>query len=370
MNFKILSTFILSIVFVSSINAQCTGCTITISAPSAIPVAVGPGQKLCIMAGGDLSGAVLVNGGEICNMGTISSTDVALTSGEIVNMGTMNNEGLGISGGTFTNMGSGVATIDSILILGSACTFMNMGTVNSIAIAQGYSGTGVIPAFHNMGTGTITCDSIGQTGGELHNHGTMIVNFDLGNFTPGLFENHCSLSVGRDFGNTGTFLTEQLVSVGGDWGNSGDVNGPTIGCGGFTVAGASGNTGNFGTDGSFIDMCDASSGSFDLNTGSLGANVSSCTCTSNCTVDVTEIEKLNVSIYPNPSSGTFAITFEEVIENVSVKLIDAQGKIAYTSKVQTSPSINVNADDLSAGIYFLSIQKNGLEVLGKKIIIE
>jgi len=370
MNFKILSTLVLSIAFISSINAQCTGCTSTITTASAIPVVVSAGQKLCIMASGDLSGAVLVNGGEICNMGTISSANIALTAGEIVNMGTMDNEGLGMSGGTFTNMAAGVATIDSILIAGSDVTFMNMGTVNSIAIAQGISGTGAIPAFHNMGSGTITCDSIGQTGGEIHNHGTMTVTFDLGNFTPGLFENHCTLTVGQDFGNTGTFMTEKIVSIGRDWGNSGDVTGPTIGCGGFTVVGASGNSGNFGMDGSFIDMCDASSGLFDLNTGSLGANVSTCTCTSTCTVGVDEIGKENVSVYPNPSSGAFDISFDDVVEEASVLIIDAQGKIAYTSPVQTTPRINVNAENLSSGIYFLSVRKNGIEFLSKKIIIE
>ena len=366
MKLKIYALTILSIFFSFGANAQCTGCTINITGPSAIPLVVGVGQKLCISSSGNLSGLLLVNGGEVCNEGTISSVSIAMTDGIFINSGTMTNEESGMTGGSFTN--SGIANIDSILIDGSVITFTNNGALTSIAIGQSASGAGGIPAFHN--NGTITCDSIGLVGGEFHNYGTLNVIYDMANVAPSLFENHCVLTVGRDLGNSGSFLTEKMVTVGNDFGNSGAMTGPTVGCGGFSVTGDSGNSGDFGVDGSNIDICDASSGSFDLNTGTLGSNVTFCTCTSTCSVGIVEHFQFPVSIYPNPANESFTISFEEIHEPITIRLTDVQGKVVYTNTSQTSNQFIVQKGSLTSGLYFLAILRDGKIMASEKIVFE
>lgn len=367
---KFLYFFTLSILLLTSngLIAQCTGCTTTISTATSTPQVVNAGQKLCITASGDLSGLLLVNGGEVCNEGTISSASIALTGGSIDNLGTMDNNELGITDGTFTN--GGVANIDSLAMEGASITVMNMGVLNSIAISQSVSGSGGIPALHNMAPATLTCDSIGVLGGEVHNHGSFTVNYDLGNYAPALFENHCTLTVGRHYGNTGTFMTEKMITVGGDFGNSGTITGPTIGCGGFSVTGGSLNSGDYGVDGSNLDICDGGSGSFDANTGSLGSGVTICTCTDVCAVGISEIAHVALSVYPNPVNGFFTVSFDEVQSDITVRLMDSQGKLVWSVADQTVSSLRIDREGLDSGLYFLSVHQNGQIIAAEKIVLE
>lgn len=60
-------------VFVSAkVQAQCSGCTTVISS-NALPVyTVNPGQTLCVNAGFNYTGTIILNGGTLCNNGTLS----------------------------------------------------------------------------------------------------------------------------------------------------------------------------------------------------------------------------------------------------------------------------------------------------------
>ena len=152
----------------------------------------------------------------------------------------------------------------------------------------------------------------------FNNVGDLTVNADFGNFdTTGNFNNTGNMSVGRDFGNFANFHTECMVSVGRDWANFDTISGPSAppGCGGFTVVGASANFGWFAIDNSSLDMCDQGSPplGFDLNTGTVGVNVSYCSCNNNCLVGIDDhaVNSLgyDLQVYPNPFSRIATIGF-------------------------------------------------------------
>ncbi len=316
---------------------------------------ISAGQKVCVTSTGSLSGLILVNGGELCNEGTITSPSIAMSGGAITNMGTMNNQELGITDGTFTNMGA--ANIDSLSIDGATITLMNMGTLTSIGIAQNASGTGGIPALHNMGSGSVTCDSILISGGEVHNHGSFDVNFHIANFSPALFQNHCSMTVGGNFANTGSFLTEKMITIGGDFGNSGTITGPTTGCGGFAVSGASGNSGDFGADGSNLDICDGGTSGFDSNTGTLGSSVTTCSCSDMCAVAISEQASFDFDLFPNPATDFIEVKSDTDMVGANYEIFNLQGQLLATGQFNRHQTRITTKWE--AGTYLIVVRKTG-----------
>jgi hypothetical protein len=68
--------------------AQCTtGCTTTVSTTTTTNYPVPAGQHLCITASGKVTGSITLNGGTVCNMGTIQASSFIVTSGVINNYG-------------------------------------------------------------------------------------------------------------------------------------------------------------------------------------------------------------------------------------------------------------------------------------------
>ena len=76
--------------------------------------------------------------------------------------------------------------------------------------------------------------------------------------------------------------------------------------------------------------------------------------------DNTGLVELNeqISIYPNPTSTTFTITSKNSI-NSSFKLIDIQGKVVLTGKIE-SPEYTVDISSLSMGQYNLVFEDESI----------
>lgn len=77
------------------------------------------------------------------------------------------------------------------------------------------------------------------------------------------------------------------------------------------------------------------------------------------------IETLNVSIYPNPSKGTFTI---EVLEASDLILYSAIGKEVFRKPLKSGQN-QINAINLSRGLYFVNVTSNE-KVMTKKLISE
>jgi hypothetical protein len=76
-----------------------------------------------------------------------------------------------------------------------------------------------------------------------------------------------------------------------------------------------------------------------------------------------------ISIYPNPSNGSFAISFQNLLKNGSLKVFNSLGQEVYSEKLSGSISkkeINLNA---AAGIYFVKVS-DGEKVFTRKLVIQ
>lgn len=86
-----------------------------------------------------------------------------------------------------------------------------------------------------------------------------------------------------------------------------------------------------------------------------------------CTTGVATLQSDVVSIYPNPFKDIIQIRLQSVSETAHVKLMDITGRLLMHTESKGSQYIVLNTDDLSAGIYMISVQQ-GSSVWHQKLI--
>ena len=84
------------------------------------------------------------------------------------------------------------------------------------------------------------------------------------------------------------------------------------------------------------------------------------------------IEKYDISavkVYPNPAKSSENVTLElpQEWDNADAKIYDESGRIVTTSNVSAGKQ-NLSISHLSPGVYFVDVQKEGVNVK-KKIVI-
>ena len=138
------------ILFGFNVNAQCTGCTTNVTGLAPISYLVSSGQKLCIATNATVTGIIAVNGGTLCNQGTISNARVLI-----------------YNGGKFDNYG--LADIDSLQVQDANSVYNNYGTGVHIrfstitnAITNNYS--------------TINCSYSGDSAATINNNGNYYIS--------------------------------------------------------------------------------------------------------------------------------------------------------------------------------------------------
>jgi len=66
-------------------------------------------------------------------------------------------------------------------------------------------------------------------------------------------------------------------------------------------------------------------------------------------------EDKSFTIYPNPNDGQFTITFEAVLSNVEVNIVDVHGRLIHSSQHQHTDKIDLELNH-PAGVYHLEIK--------------
>ena len=86
---------------------------------------------------------------------------------------------------------------------------------------------------------------------------------------------------------------------------------------------------------------------------------------------ITANDRLQYSVYPNPTTSMINIDFHGNFDRVIVKLMDAMGRLMFTSTLNnlSSHQMDLNISHLEQGIYFLEITVDQVQHSVKKIII-
>lgn len=99
------------------------------------------------------------------------------------------------------------------------------------------------------------------------------------------------------------------------------------------------------------------------------ASYFSTNCGNACsTTSIEENSLSNLSIYPNPTTGTITIDLGEVKQGLKATLTNSIGQVVLTKSYASTNCINFDVD-YPKGLYFLTLETQG-EVITKKIVKE
>jgi hypothetical protein len=76
----------------------------------------------------------------------------------------------------------------------------------------------------------------------------------------------------------------------------------------------------------------------------------------------------NFSIYPNPSNGNINISSIVDAGDVTISIVDLNGRTVFTENVDLQSSVNINAESLKTGIYIVQINGDNYIHTAKLII--
>ena len=83
-------------------------------------------------------------------------------------------------------------------------------------------------------------------------------------------------------------------------------------------------------------------------------------------IDETDISSA-ISIYPNPAKSEFVVQISEQINTNSIRLFDIAGNLVKDIQVTSFGLVNVDASDLSSGVYFIEVE--GDNGVGRKRVV-
>jgi|GEM_PF-4080434 len=92
------------------------------------------------------------------------------------------------------------------------------------------------------------------------------------------------------------------------------------------------------------------------------------------TTDINQIllNKVQLSVYPNPTSNSLNVTLTKNEESCNIiKLINVMGQIVFFKNISKNKGVNevINLSDFAKGVYLLTIT-NDANTIYKKVIIE
>ena len=75
------------------------------------------------------------------------------------------------------------------------------------------------------------------------------------------------------------------------------------------------------------------------------------------------------NMYPNPASNSVTVNLVDGLNNVSVELVDMQGRLIASYNNVIAVSIKVDLSSVSNGVYFIKVSSEGT-IQTKKLIVE
>jgi alpha-amylase len=93
-----------------------------------------------------------------------------------------------------------------------------------------------------------------------------------------------------------------------------------------------------------------------------------CACVASPTVEIEELNRLQLSIYPNPAKDELYYEFaDNKIDNYSIDITDLTGKVIYS--IQTKESFGkISVDGFDNGYYFFRISNGSNSLVVKQFV--
>ena len=77
------------------------------------------------------------------------------------------------------------------------------------------------------------------------------------------------------------------------------------------------------------------------------------------------------SAYPNPSTGISKVVYANLPKGCVAELMNVEGKTCFTEELGVTGELNLSVNDLSAGMYFLSVKNGaGERISGQRVVVE
>ncbi len=271
------------------------------------------------------------------------------------------------AGNGFTGLGG--ATYDIVVEDALGCMVTTTETINATtAVALVIDSTGDVLCGGNS-TGWVAMSVSGGTFPYTYdwsNDGTGdnddvedVQNLAAGNYTVDVTDvNGCTASTSVTINELSTALTLNATTTDEVAGSDGEID--------LTVSG--------GTPPYTFDWDNDGTGDNDDTedlTGLTGTttyqvvvtDANGCTSTLDATVNsvvglAENANDMGVSVYPNPNTGEFYVSFANFEGDVTIELTDVAGKLVYTTleNVSSNKAVKVNIDEVSSGMYFINVK--------------
>lgn len=310
------------------VRAQCTGCTTVISSNTSTSYTVNAGTTLCINAGVTCSGNIRLNGGTVCNSGTVTS--MTFLSGIFNNYNTFNSA---------TNVAANVTGTTTI-----NCYALSQFTVNGSFSMLASTVTTPL---------TINIEKKAQfklSGNLTHSKGKLTIN--VGVTGAGVPQSETLLSIAGNLTASYAELNltnerESLVSVNGSVGLNNTYNKTITNRGSFTIGG-------------FVNMTGNASGNGIVtvnNTGNFSIGDFLTAAVSNATVNITNDVGGVFSVYSSLTLGAANHKFvNKNTANVNLDIIVTAGAL-INEKNLTVRDLDVRAAQATNSGY-LRVNRN------------
>jgi len=323
-----------------------------------------------LVAGANVIGLAIQNGGTIVNNGTLSINQMSITGGTLTNNSTCNFYSLIYSEDIIDNYGT-IQEVDSFYTTGvfhnfSGATITSDSIYNDSLIFN--EGIITVNEMYNnydyINEGTFSFNRYYNNGYFMHS-GIINSTYDATNAGYWKCTSSSSVVLDHSFTNGDTInppsahlVVEGTFDIGHNFLNLDTISGSNNGY--ITVQDSSHNAGIMYGD---FDFCDhtptvTSAPFIDLNTGTIASTITYCLF--EVVNDVFTTKK--ISIYPNPATNNIFIDTDYSIKNV--KILNNIGQVLIEANTK-----NIDINSLVSGIYFVIIETENT-IVKRKLIVE
>ncbi len=86
--------------------------------------------------------------------------------------------------------------------------------------------------------------------------------------------------------------------------------------------------------------------------------------------DITALNNVNVSIYPNPNNGQFTLSVNGAEGNMNMEIVNLAGQVVYTQRIEATSNFTTDIDvsEFATGVYYIKLSNNDGVKVNKLII--